>query len=292
MPATSALMVSPAGFRPDLETASDNGFQVPAEDIVLDDIQQSALKEFAGVKAALLAKGVEVVAFDGRPELPSAVFPNNWFSTHVDGTVVFYPMSTLGRRLERRPEIVSWLEAKYPQSVDLSYLEDRDEFLEGTGSLVLDRENRIAFAARSKRTSENLVVNWCADFEYEPVLFDTTGPKGLPVYHTNVLMALGTGYAIVCTECISNPLPVISALLATGRDLIEITRTQMASFCGNVLELQGETTLLVMSASARDSFTSTQLGALEARVQTLVVEVPTIEQFGGGGVRCMLAELY
>jgi hypothetical protein len=286
-------MVSPRGFKPDLETALDNAFQVvPEEPPPPSALEDIALKEFVAVVAALRGKGIEVNEFEGKPELPGGVFPNNWLSTHEDGTLVLYPMSTFGRRLERRPEIVNWLEVRYPQVVDLSSREDRGEFLEGTGSLVLDRENRIAFVARSGRTNETLVNNWCADFEYEAVLFDTTGPRGLPVYHTNVLMTLGAGYAVVCTECIDNPLPVISALLASGRELIEITKTQMASFCGNMLELEGETRFLAMSSTARQAFTSRQLKAIEALVETVSLGIPTIERYGGGGVRCMLAELF
>lgn len=285
-------MVSPRGFRPDRETAADNAFQHVPNEEPTSELEESALHEFMAVAAALRSKRIVVMEFEGKPELPGGVFPNNWFSTHEDGTLVLYPMSTFGRRIERRPEIVTWLETRYPQVVDLTSREDRGEYLEGTGSLVLDRENRIAFAARSKRTNESLVNNWCADFEYEAILFDTVGPRGLPVYHTNVLMALGTGYAVVCTECITNPLPVISALFATGRELVEITRTQMTAFCGNVLEVEGESRFLLMSTSAREAFTSAQLKAIEAHTEVAAIEVSTIERYGGGGIRCMVAELF
>lgn len=285
-------MISPRGFRPDQETAEDNAFQHSADAEPSSGFGESAQLEFMAVAAALRNKGADVIEFEGECEAPSSVFPNNWFSTFEDGTLVLYPMSTFARRLERRPDIVKWLEARYPQVVDLTSCEERGEFLEGTGSLVLDRQNQIAFAAKSNRTSEILVKNWCADFEYEAVLFDTVGPRGLPVYHTNVLMALGTGYAVVCTECIINPLPVISALFASGRELIEITRTQMTAFCGNILEMEGRSRFLLMSSSAQQAFTSTQLNSLQAHVEIVAVDVPTIERFGGGGVRCMIAELF
>lgn len=285
-------MVSPNGFKPDLETASDNAFQQAVDEDAEKGLERSARLEFDRVVSLLRTRGIEVTVFEGKAELPDSVFPNNWFSTEADGSLVLYPMSTIGRRLERRPEIVEWLEARYPQLTDLSPYEDRGQFLEGTGSLVLDHENRIAFAARSNRTSESLVANWCADFEYEPVVFKTFGPRGLPVYHTNVLLTIGTGYAVVCTECIENPVPVLSSLLATDRELIEITRTQMASFCGNALELESDGRFLIMSSAARSAFTSRQLKSLESYVRIESTDIPTIERFGGGGVRCMLAELF
>ena len=292
MPAKSVLMVRPHGFRSNSETAADNAFQAKEIDEDLSAIQSRAGQEFEGVAKALIDSGIGVVAIEGHPDHPDDIFPNNWFSTFEDGSLILYPMKAVSRRTERRPEFIDLLLARYPQLVDLSGWEDRHEFLEGTGSLVLDHDNRIAFAARSERTYEALVRNWCADFEFEPVIFDTMGPGGKPVYHTNVMLSLGSGYAIVCTECIEQPTHVLSALLATGRDIIEITKGQMSNFCANALEVEGEGKLLVVSETAKSAFSHSQLEVLQRHVKLLACRIPTIEKYGGGGIRCMLAELF
>jgi hypothetical protein len=285
-------MVRPCSFGPDSETAADNAFQSPESEVEQEDVRTAALQEFELVHSTLSAAGIEVVVFEGKPGLPDEVFPNNWFTTFDDGTLVLYPMKALSRRGERRGEIVDWLLPRYPQLIDMSGMEDRDLYLEGTGSMVLDRENRIVFAGRSERTNDQLVKNWCADLEYDPVFFDTAGPGGKPIYHTNVMLSLGTGYCIVCTECIYDPAPVLSALLATGREVIEITRGQMMSFCGNVLELESDRKLLAMSSTAKRAFSASQMETILQFVEPLEFDVPTIEKYGGGGIRCMLAELY
>lgn len=287
----SLLMVSPVGFAPDPETAADNAFQAAAEQDA-SAIDASAREEFSGVQAALVQAGVRLATFEGRPDLPDAVFPNNWFTAHEDGTLVLYPMKAASRRAERREDLVAWLTERYPQVIDLTAWEARDRFLEGTGSLVLDHQNRIAYAARSLRTDEQLVRNWCADFEYEPVLFDTAGPGGKPIYHTNVLLAIGTGFAIVCTEAILNPNPVMSALMSTGKEVIEITSAQMMAYCGNVLEVDAAQRAVVMSTTADAAFQPSQLEAIHRHAEPIVLSIPTIERYGGGGVRCMLAELF
>lgn len=288
----SVLMVSPVGFRPDEQTAEDNAFQGLAGEEELESIASLAKEEFAKVVGALEQAGVQVQVFEGRGDLPDAVFPNNWFSTHEDGSLVLYPMRAASRRPERRPEIVRWLLERYPGVLDMTNWEERERCLEGTGSMVLDRENRICFAARSHRTDEQLVRNWCADLEYEPILFDTEGPGGKPVYHTNVLLALGTSFAVVCSEVIMNPSPVLSALMSTDREIIEITRSQMSSYCGNVLELQGRARTVVMSSTAHSAFQASQLERLQAHAEVVAVDIRTIERYGGGGVRCMIAELF
>jgi hypothetical protein len=285
-------MVRPSEFGPDAETATDNAFQALEPDFDPEAIQSLALNEFDAVQEKLVAFGIDVSAFDGKPGLPDEVFPNNWFTTFEDGTLVLYPLKALIRRGERRGDIVDWLLARYPQLIDMSAYEDKEMFLEGTGSLVLDRGNHIAFAGRSERTNEQLLRNWCADLEYDLILFDTAGPGGKPIYHTNVLLSLGTGYCIVCTECIMNPAPVISALLATGREVIEITRGQMTSFCANVLELESDRKLLAMSSTAGRSYSATQLEAIRRYAEVVEFDIPTIEKYGGGGIRCMLAELF
>lgn len=292
MAARSILMVRPQSFGPDPETASDNAFQAQAAEEELEGIRAQALQEFDAVVATLHQNGIDVTVVEGRQDQPDDVFPNNWFSTFSDGTLVLYPMKALSRRLERRLDIVDGLLVRYPQLVDMSGWEDRELFLEGTGSLVLDHENRIAFAARSERTAEQLVRNWCADFEFDPILFDTFGPGGKPIYHTNVLLSIGTGYALVCTECIDQPSHVLSPLLTGGREVIEITRGHMMSYCGNVLELQGEAPILLMSSTAHRSFSESQLATIGRFAEPVVLDIPTIEKYGGGGIRCMIAELF
>jgi len=292
MAARSVLLIRPKGFASDGQPAVDNSFQATDSDLTPMEIQSRAAAEFEVVASALRDNGVETTIFDGEITHPDDTFPNNWFSTFPDGTLVLYPMRALTRRLERREDIVEWLLDRYPQLVDMSGMEDRDLFLEGTGSLVLDRANQIAFAGRSQRTNEQLVRNWCADFEYEPILFDTAGPGGKPIYHTNVLLSIGTGFAVACTECIVQPAPVLSALLTGGKDVIEITWGQMMSFCANVLELEGRDKILMMSRTAHEAFSPSQLETIEKFARPVVVDIPTIEKYGGGGVRCMIAELY
>ena len=290
MPARSVFMVRPLGFAPDKETASDNAFQT-AEGFEPSVVDRAQL-EFDSVVGALQEAGVQVVAVDGHPDHPDDVFPNNWFSTFADGTLVVYPMKAVSRRSEQRPDIIDWLLSRYPQLVDLSGWQDRGMFLEGTGSMVLDHENRLAFAGRSERTNETLFQNWCADFEFDGVMFDTSGPGGKPIYHTNVMLSIGKSFVIVCTECIDNPAHVVSALLSSGREIIEITRSQMMNYCANVLELSGHDDVVVMSSTAHAAYSAEQVSRISSFARPLVVDIPTIERFGGGGARCMLAELH
>lgn len=292
MPARSVLLVKPVGFRPDPETALDNTFQAPLREEDADAVQIRAFVEFDGVVSALQSHGVAVTTFDGSELDPDAVFPNNWFSTFADGSLVLYPMKAISRRGERRDEIVNWLLMHYPQLVDMTSMEERDMFLEGTGSLVLDRENQIAFAGISERTNEQLVKNWCGDFEYEPVIFETSGPSGAPIYHTNVLLSICSKFVVVCSDAIKAFPHVLSALLAGNREVIEITWTQMSSFCANVLELEGTEPILMMSRTAHDAFSQAQLEKIQSFVKPVVVDIPTIEKYGGGGIRCMIAELF
>lgn len=291
--ASAVLMVEPTAFAVDESTAVDNAFQPATESEAPEGFLESAKNEFDSVVASLRTRGIRVESFPGIEDCPDGVFPNNWFSTHEEGTFVLYPMRSETRRAERRPDIIEWLQDRYPDLIDYTFFEARGEFLEGTGSLVLDRINRIAYAARSGRTSVNVVRAWCADLGYTPILFDTEGPGGKPVYHTNVLLSIGTTHAIVCSECIINPAPVLSALLASGRQIIEVTSSQMGSFCANALELSAASDRYVtLSDTAIRALRSDQHEVLKSCVDLLVVSLPTIELVGGGGIRCMLAELF
>jgi hypothetical protein len=292
MAARSVLLVDPIGFGLN-EHNPDNSFQA-TEGIDQPTAEKLAREEFALLLAALQTKGIRTFVFPGRAEAPDATFPNNWFSTHDDGHLILYPMRSELRRHERREDIIDWLQTRYPTVLDFSSREERGEFLEGTGSMVLDRENKIAFASLSGRTSEKALRFWCAHRTYEPVVFESSDSGGMPIYHTNVLLALGKGWAVVCSECIHRPAPVLSALISTGRELIEITRHQMACFCGNVLELENEAgeRFIFMSQAAVEGFTTEQKERLSSFAELVAVPVPTIEKFGGGGVRCMIAELF
>jgi hypothetical protein len=238
------------------------------------------------------------------PAKPDALFPNNWVSFHADGTLVLYPMLGATRRLERRSEIVDAVCATFGfqprRRLDLSAEENSGRFLEGTGSLVLDHVGRVAYACRSPRTDESLVREWARLMDFEPVVFDATDAAGQPYYHTNVMMWIGTRCAMVCTESIvaADRERVRASLAAGGRELLEIDRAAVDCFAGNMLELAswdealGDCSVLVMSAAAHAALAGRTLQRLSGCVDAmLAVPVPTIEQVGGGSVRCMLAEV-
>jgi hypothetical protein len=292
-------MVEPVGFGANPETAGDNAFQfdVPAETAA--EVGTLARAEFRRLVEALEARGVEVVVFtpSGNHRPPDSVFPNNWFSTHPDGRWVLYPMMAPSRRRERRSEIVAWLASMYGEPVDLTAEEARGRYLEGTGSLVIDEAARVVYASRSSRTDEELVADWANRFGYRAIVFEARDSGGRLVYHTNVVLTLGTGYAIVCTAAIEPPearREVLAELARSGRVVVEIGLEQLHAFCGNALELEKQDggRLLVLSERAWRAFTPEQRAVLEAYAEVLPVDLETIETHGGGSARCMLAELY
>lgn len=296
MSARRVLMVDPLGFRSNPETLADNAFQAP--DVDPDGVEQAARAEFLALRGALLEAGVEVeVHVPPNPATPDAVFPNNWFTTSQDGTLVLYPMRARSRRGERWPALVAWLGERYPTLVDLTDTEKEGAFLEGTGSLVIDERSRIVYASVSSRTDPRLVSEWSERFAYAPYIFHAAGRDGREVYHTNVMMALGSGWAVVCSEAIRSPEErgrVLEALARTGHEIVRITLDQMHDFCGNVLELEnpeGER-FMVMSERARKAFRTDQLATLSRHARSLHVDLTTIETHGGGSARCMLAELH
>lgn len=292
-------MVEPAGFGANPETAGDNAFQseVPAGQTA--EVETRARAEFRALVEALEARGVEVVTFEpsGNHRPPDSVFPNNWFSTHPDGSWVLYPMMAPSRRRERHSEIVTWLGSMYGDPVDLTAEESHGRYLEGTGSLVIDDPARVVYASRSSRTDAELVASWAERFGYRAVVFDSVDRDGRPIYHTNVVLTLGTGYAIVCAEAIEPPdsrRRVLAELAKSGRAVVEIELDQLHAFCGNALELakpEGEP-LLVMSERAWRALTAEQQAVLEGFAEILRADIGTIETHGGGSARCMLAELY
>ena len=298
-------MVQPAAFGFNAETAASNAMQrSPSADAAT--LNRIACAESAGLRRALESEGVRVLMADDTlsPAKPDALFPNNWVSFHADGTLVLYPMLSPSRRLERRAEVVdaacASLGFQPRRRIDLSSHESAGQFLEGTGSLVLDHVARVAYACRSSRTDESLVREWARMMNFEAVVFDATDASGKPYYHTNVMMWIGTRCAMVCAAAIAgvDRERVCAKLRSSERELIEIDRAAVDAFAGNMLELAtwdealGDASVLVMSATAHAALGGAKLQQLSGCVDALLaVPVPTIEQVSGGGVRCMLAEV-
>ncbi|MCA9289800.1 MAG: hypothetical protein KDA25_01655 [Phycisphaerales bacterium] len=297
--APRVLVIRPASFAFHADAAHSNAFMhAPALDAAA--LRDRAAAEFDDFVGALADAGVDVLVVEDDPslDLPDAVFPNNWISTHADGTVVLYPMATARRRAERRPAVLDAIRAgggAIRTIVDLSGAEADGRFLEGTGSLVLDRANGVAFAARSPRTHPDLVRDWGARLGYDVVCFDAHDAAGVAVYHTNVMMAIGAGFVVVATSMIAaaDRRRVLDALRAAGRTIVEITEDQVAAFAGNILHVRGhEGPVIALSARALDAFTPEQRTTLGAHGRLVAPPIPTIESCAGGGVRCMLAELF
>jgi hypothetical protein len=305
--ADAVLMIRPAAFDYNPETAVTNSLQQLPAVIGAPVHNELARAEFQYLVNALESEGITVCVVDDtlRPAKPDAVFPNNWVSFHVDGTVVLYPMHAPNRRLERRREVVDAAAAQsgftIERVLDLSQHELAGECLEGTGSLVLDHANRVAYAAVSPRTHPAVVTEWCREMGYTPVIFAATDRGGAPVYHTNVLLCIGERFVVVGSEAIAEAdrSRVLERLRATGREVIEIGHQEIENFAGNMLELAswdealGDCRVLVMSSSARQNLKPEAFARLSACTDTvLAVPVPTIEQLSGGSVRCMLAEIF
>ncbi|MEO8308417.1 MAG: arginine deiminase-related protein [Pseudomonadota bacterium] len=298
------LMVEPAAFGFNAQTAASNRFQqqsAPGADAT-QDIPRIARKQFASLVTALREAGATVcVARDSaQPVKPDAVFPNNWVSFHEDGTVVLYPMQSENRRSERSEAILekAKLELGFVEKrrIDLTSEERHGRFLEGTGSLVLDRAARVAYACRSPRTDESLVRKWAQLMDYEPVLFDASGPDGAPVYHTNVLLWIGEHIAGIGLGWVAaRDRDTLVAKLVGGaqRQLLQLDTRALQSFAGNMFEVPTpDARLLVMSAAAASALTEVQQASIRAAGCTPVIAaIPDIERLGGGSVRCMVAEV-
>jgi hypothetical protein len=297
--ADAVLMVRPAQFGSNPETAESNRFQ-HAESIADDAVL--AVREFDGLVRRLSDAGVEVVVAEDPPEpaKPDACFPNNWVSFHADGTVVLYPMLAPSRRAERRPEHLAAVERagfRIARTIDLSPLEARGEFLEGTGSLVLDRVSRVAYACLSPRTTPAALAEFCAALGYRAMEFDTLGPDGRAIYHTNVLMAVGEGFAVICAAAIpdaSRRVAVLGELARSGHEVIEIDVEEMSHFAGNMLALRARDggALIAMSETAWQALAPAKRRRLERHGGIVAAPIPTIEWEGGGSVRCMIAEIF
>jgi hypothetical protein len=300
--ARTVLMVRPASFGFNSQTAASNAFQQAAGLPREDQARGLALKEFDGVAQALERAGVQVlIASDTpHPAKPDAIFPNNWVSFHADGTVALYPMLAPNRRLERREEILEQVlrEGRFHASrtVDLTHREAEGKFLEGTGSLVLDRAHRVAYASLSPRTDLDVLGEFGQLLDYDLVAFEAADAAAQPVYHTNVVMAIGTRFAVVCGEAITQAAhrsAVFNQLRADGHEVVDITQRQMQAFAGNLLELApAGGPVVALSTTAWGCLEPAQRRILESHAEPVPVAIPTIERIGGGGVRCMLAELH
>jgi hypothetical protein len=293
-------MVRPACFGFNPQTAGSNAFAHQSG--AAEDAQARAALEFERVAGALRAAGIEVLiaADTPSPVKPDAIFPNNWVSFHSCGTVVLYPMLAANRRWERRDEIVRQVVReggfRVTRILDLSHHEAHGKYLEGTGSLVLDRVNGIAYACSSPRTDLDVLACFAQQLDYDLVNFDALDSDGQPIYHTNVVMAVGSHFAIVCGEAIvrdAHRAAVFAKLRDSGHEIVDISRSQMLEFAGNALELAppgGH--ILVLSSAALHSLTAAQRTQLASHVRLVAVDIPHIESVGGGGVRCMLAEIH
>ncbi len=296
------LMIEPVAFGFNPETAVNNYFQ---KENAQENAQSLALSEFQNMVKLLRDKGIEVIVIQDtlEPHTPDSIFPNNWISFHEDGTVVTYPMFAVNRRAERREDIIPYLYNRgfhALKRIDYSGFEHNQIFLEGTGSMVLDRKHQRAYACLSSRTNRELFLRFCEDLGYKPIYFDAlhlVGEEMKPIYHTNVMMAIGSTYSVICLESIVNQEQrerVVQELQTTDHEVIEITFEQMNRFAGNMLEVKDHdgTPHLCMSQSAYDVLSEAQRIRLAQHAQLLVIPIPTIEALGGGSVRCMMAELF
>ncbi|MDJ1505984.1 citrulline utilization hydrolase CtlX [Xanthocytophaga agilis] len=297
------LMIRPVRFAFNEQTAESNAFQDATATEDPETVQSKALREFDMMVDNLRGFGIDVTIIEDTPDphTPDAIFPNNWISFHQtgNGTVYLYPMQAHNRRLERRMDIIEMLKRRYhiSQIVDLSHFESEDKFLEGTGSLVLDRDYRIAYACLSPRTHEELLKEFAQKMDYRVVSFHATDEHNKPIYHTNVIMCIGEQFAVICLECIQDEKEryhVRKTLEETNKEIIELSIEQVNRFAGNMLQLRtrkGER-LLVMSSQAYQALLPDQLRRLEKYTQITYTNLNTIERNGGGSARCMIAEVH
>jgi len=296
---STILMIRPVSFAFNEQTAGSNAFQ--NRNAEQQRVQDNALQEFNRFVDLLRENGVEVIVIDDtlEPHTPDSIFPNNWVSFHNDGTVFLYPMMAENRRLERREDIIMGLEDEFrvKHVIDLSHFEHENKFLEGTGSMVLDRENKIAYACLSPRTDKIVLDEFCKDGGYKSVLFHSVDQNGMDIYHTNVLMCIGSNYAVICLDSIQDDVEkqnVIASLQSTQKQIVTISFEQMSRFAGNMLEVQNKDgeSLIVMSKSAWDSLNYEQRAILSSFSKPVYSDISTIENNGGGSARCMMAEVH
>ena len=301
----SILMIRPVAFRMNEQTSVNNYYQKVLDGLSPETVNAKAQAEFDALVIKLRKAGVQVIVIDDtlEPNTPDSIFPNNWISFHESGDVVLYPMFAENRRAERREDILDILEDegfKIKEIMDYTLAEQDNVFLEGTGSLLLDRENDKAYCALSPRADEELMIEFCEDFEFTPVIFEAfqtiNGERKL-IYHTNVMMCLGDTFAVLCADCIDDKKErkmVLDSLRGDDKEIILLTEDQVNNFAGNMLEVKGKNDerFLVMSESAYKSLTKKQIAQLEAHVEIIHSSLDTIEACGGGSARCMMAEIF
>ncbi len=294
------LLIKPSGFAYNNDTAISNSFQQQTN-LSNIAIQQKVTEEFDGFVKTLRLKRVNVLVIEDTklPNKPDAIFPNNWASYHQDGTIILYPMCASNRRLEKRPAIIHIIRQQFKVNniIDLSAYELADRFLEGTGSIIFDHVNKLAYACLSPRTDKDLFEQVAKQLHYKPISFHAHDTKGIEIYHSNVMMCIAEKFAVICLDSISNQVEkeiVSQTLSQTGHEVISISFEQMNSFAGNMLALKSNTgkDLLAMSQSAFDSLTADQKIIIEKYCETVPLSIPTIETIGGGSARCMIAEIF
>ena len=301
----SILMIRPVNFRMNEQTAVNNYYQKVLKDLLPATVNQKAQQEFDAFVEKLRGFGVEVVVVSDTKELdtPDSIFPNNWVSFHSDATVALYPMFAENRRLERREDVLEELEKNgflIENIVDYTSAEDEQVYLEGTGSMILDRENKKAYCALSPRADEDLFIEFCEDFEYTPVVFtsyQTVDNKREAIYHTNVMMCVAETFAVVCLSTIddkSERKNLLKSLKEDKKQVIDITEEQVTSFAGNMLQVKGanDELFLVMSQAAHDCLTQSQISQINRHCKIISSSLATIEACGGGSARCMMAEVF
>lgn len=297
----TVLMIEPAAFGFNAETAQNNYFQVNSENA---ETQNRALQEFNNFVEKLRSKGINVITVKDtlEPHTPDSIFPNNWISMHSDGTVVLYPMCAVNRRWERRNDILEILKRNFSvkEIIDLSAPENDGKFLEGTGSMIFDLDNKLAYGSVSLRLDEKLFREFCEKFGFTPVVFhsyQTANNERLPIYHTNVMMCVADQFVVICLDCIDDETErknVVNAIVNSGKEIVEISENQMQQFAGNMLQVQNSEgkKFLVMSQSAYQSLNQEQISNIEKYSEIIYSDLETIETNGGGSARCMLAEVF
>jgi len=292
------LMIRPVGFTYNAETAVNNAFQVAGQSA---DAQQKALEEFDRFVTVLREHGVDVTVVNDTPQphTPDSIFPNNWISFHDNGTIVLYPMYAVNRRQERKPHVIDAIKEKFSinHQINLSTYESEEKFMEGTGSMVLDRDKRIAYACLSPRTDKHVFEEFCRQMNFTPVLFHANDATGKAIYHTNVMMCIGDAYVVICLDSITDATErqqVTDAITQSGKTIVDISLDQMNHFAGNMLQVQNDKgeKLLVMSSQAYHSLTPQQVQQLESYNPIVHSDLQTIETNGGGSARCMMAEVF
>jgi hypothetical protein len=299
------LMIRPIGFRMNEQTAVNNYYQKVIDNLLPETVNTKAQQEFDAYVEKLRGVGINVVVVEDTKEFdtPDSIFPNNWVSFHGNGNVGLYPMFAENRRSERREDVLEALESqgfKIENIVDYTSAEAEGVFLEGTGSLLLDRKNRKAYCALSPRADEDLFIEFCEDFEYTPVIFtanQTVEGKREAIYHTNVMMCLAETFAVICLDCIDDKKEckqVVKHLTEDGKEVIRITEDQVNNFAGNMLQVKGkdDELFLIMSQAAYDSLSKAQVNSIEKHCKILSSSLDTIEACGGGSARCMMAEVF